>query len=152
MFWWYILAGLAGGVCGGMGMGGGTLLIPILTMFFGMEQHIAQAINLLVFLPTGLIALIIHAKNKLLDYRVFFIIIGPAIAMAVCAALLVGRIKSEILGLIFGVFLVLIGIFELYNAIKTTIQNKKNKPILKAKKHYYLTRKCSVYRLSAHKN
>ncbi len=132
---WYLLAlaGLFGGLVGGMGMGGGTLLIPILTMFLGVDQHSAQALNLLVFIPTGLIAVFIHAKNKLLDYKVFGIIILPAIATAVGAALLVGRIKSETLALLFGIFLILIGLFELYQAIHTSINNKKkiNKPIIK---------------------
>ncbi len=132
---WYFLsiAGLFGGLVGGMGMGGGTLLIPILTMFLGVEQHLAQAMNLLVFIPTGIIAVIIHAKNKLIDYKIFAIIIGPAIATAVVSALFVGRIKSETLGLLFGIFLIFIGLFELYLAIKNTIKNKKKikKPILK---------------------
>ena len=134
MPWFYFLiAGLCGGLVGGMGMGGGTLLIPILTMFLGVEQHLAQALNLLVFIPTGIIAVIIHAKNKLIDYKVFGIIIGPAIATAVCAALLVGKLKSETLGLLFGIFLILIGLFEMYLAIKNYIKNKNKikKPILK---------------------
>lgn len=136
MPWFYLLiAGLCGGLVGGMGMGGGTLLIPILTMFLGIEQHLAQAINLLVFIPTGIIAVLIHAKNKLIDYKVFGIVVLPAIATAVCAALLVGKIKSETLSLLFGIFLICIGLFELYLAIKNSIKNKKKikKPILK---HY----------------
>ena len=132
---WYflILGGLAGGLVGGMGMGGGTLLIPILTMFMRIEQHLAQAINLLVFIPTGIIAVIIHAKNKLIDYKIFGVIIIPAIATAVGAALLVGQLKSETLRLIFAIFLILISLFELFQAIRTSVNNKKKitKPILK---------------------
>ena len=133
MVWWYLLlAGLFGGLCGGMGMGGGTLLIPILTMFLGIDQHLAQCLNLLVFIPTGIIAVIIHIKNKLIDYKSFFIVVIPAIITAVCAALFVGKIKSETLTICFGVFLLIISLFEIYNAIKTTIENKKKKkPILK---------------------
>ena len=136
MVWWYlVLAGLFGGLCGGMGMGGGTLLIPILTMFLGIDQHLAQGLNLLVFIPTGIIAVIIHMKNKLIDYKTFFIVVVPAIITAVCAALFVGRLKSEVLTICFGVFLLIISLFELYNAIKTTIQNKKQKqPRLKTTK------------------
>lgn len=133
MVWWYLLlAGLFGGLCGGMGMGGGTLLIPILTMFLGIDQHLAQGLNLLVFIPTGIIAVIIHIRNKLIDYKSFFIVVIPAIITAVCAALFVGKIKSETLTICFGVFLLIISLFEIYNAIKTTIENKKKKkPILK---------------------
>jgi uncharacterized membrane protein YfcA len=52
MFALYILVGIIGGVLGGMGMGGGTLLIPMLGIFFGLEQHVAQAINLISFILT----------------------------------------------------------------------------------------------------
>ena len=60
----YALTGFLAGILGGMGMGGGTLLIPILTIFLGFKQKNAQAINLLVFIPMSLFALIIHIKNK----------------------------------------------------------------------------------------
>ena len=55
--------GFFAGIIGGMGMGGGTLLIPILTIFLSFEQKNAQAINLLVFIPMAIVALIIHFKN-----------------------------------------------------------------------------------------
>ena len=45
-----ILAGAIGGIIGGMGMGGGTLLIPLLTIFLGISQKLAQAYNLISFL------------------------------------------------------------------------------------------------------
>ena len=58
-----ILAGIVGGVIAGMGMGGGTLLIPILTIFLSVSQHLSQAINLIGFVPMAIIALIIHSKK-----------------------------------------------------------------------------------------
>ena len=64
-----IIIGLLGGVIGGMGMGGGTLLIPLLTIFAGMEQHAAQALNLIAFVPMSVVALGIHIKNKLVDFK-----------------------------------------------------------------------------------
>lgn len=44
------LIGLFSGIVGGMGIGGGTILIPALTIFIGTEQHIAQSVNLFFFL------------------------------------------------------------------------------------------------------
>ena len=38
-----ILIGIASGIVSGTGMGGGTILIFLLTFILGMEQHIAQA-------------------------------------------------------------------------------------------------------------
>ena len=48
---WEIVGGLIGGLVGGMGMGGGTLLIPILTLLAGFKQLEAQGINLISFIP-----------------------------------------------------------------------------------------------------
>ena len=38
-------------------MGGGTILILILTLFGNVEQHIAQATNLIFFIPTSIAAI-----------------------------------------------------------------------------------------------
>ena len=44
-----IVIGLVAGVFGGLGMGGGTLLIPLLTIFLGYDQKLCQGINLVSF-------------------------------------------------------------------------------------------------------
>lgn len=59
-----VVSGVAAGVLGGMGMGGGTILIPILTIFFSVEQKSAQAINLVAFIPMAIISLVIHIKTS----------------------------------------------------------------------------------------
>ena len=68
-FVWYGVAGIISGVLGGMGMGGGTILIPLLSIFYAVSQHTAQATNLISFIPMSVIALIIHLKNKLVDFK-----------------------------------------------------------------------------------
>ena len=83
MWYLYLIFGILSGVIGGMGMGGGTLLIPLLTIFCGISQIVAQMYNLLAFLPMSIIAIFIHYKNKLFanfncfwynifDFRKFF--------------------------------------------------------------------------------
>ncbi len=48
-----------------MGIGGGTILIPPSLVFFTeLNQKQAQGINLIVFIPVAIIALIIHFKEK----------------------------------------------------------------------------------------
>src|ERR1700750_278903 len=45
--------GVAVGVASGLlGVGGGTLIIPFLTLAVGLSQHSAEATSLLVILPT----------------------------------------------------------------------------------------------------
>ena len=125
MWYYLIIAGLCGGIVGGMGLGGGTLLIPILTILIGMGQHMAQGINLLVFIPTAIVALIIHAKNKLLDFKVFFVVIIPAIVSAVLCAIWVKDIEGEVLRVIFGYFLIVLAVYEIVVAIVNSVKNKK---------------------------
>ena len=59
----YVLFGFIAGIFGGLGMGGGTLLIPLLTIFLGLDQKLCQGINLVSFLVMALFSLIIHYKN-----------------------------------------------------------------------------------------
>ena len=47
-----ILIGLISGIVTGIGMGGGTILILLLSVIWNYEQHIAQATNLIFFIPT----------------------------------------------------------------------------------------------------
>ena len=49
-FLYFVLAGVLGGVLAGMGMGGGTLTLPILVLVMGVEQITAQFANLIAFL------------------------------------------------------------------------------------------------------
>ena len=64
-----LLAGAAAGVLSGFGVGGGTLLLIYMTAFAGVDQHLAQGINLLYFLPTAATALPAHFKNGFVDKK-----------------------------------------------------------------------------------
>lgn len=112
-----MLAGLAGLICGvfsGLGIGGGTLLMVYLTAVAGAEQTLAQGINLLYFLPTAACALFLHAKNRLLRLKTILpaVIVGSVCAMG--AALLATTIDTGFLRRLFGGFLLLVGIKELF--------------------------------------
>ena len=112
MFVWYLVAGLFGGVLGGMGMGGGTLLIPLLTIFLRVKQHTAQAVNLIGFIPMAIVALIIHIKNKLVDFDKVLWIIIPGVISCVGGCFVSKALSGELLGRLFGGFLILLAIFQ----------------------------------------
>ena len=119
--WQYVLAcglGALCGVFGGMGMGGGTLLIPALTTFFEVEQKIAQSINLISFLPMSAVALFVHLKNKRVDFKNVLYMIIPAVIFSAGGSFLATVIKSDLLKKFFGGFLVLLAIFNAYMTIK----------------------------------
>lgn len=87
MEWLYlILCGAIGGILGGMGMGGGTFLIPLLTIFLNLSQTSAQAINLIAFLPMSIVTLIIHFHNRLVKVKTSLPIICTGVLSAVLGA------------------------------------------------------------------
>ena len=120
-----ILAGLLGGVLGGMGMGGGTLLIPLLTLFCKTPQHAAQAANLVSFIPMAAAALIIHFKKKLVDVSGVLYIVIPSCAAAVAASFLAKNIQGELLKRLFGGFIAALGVYQLVCEIILLVKKKK---------------------------
>lgn len=81
------LAGAVTGVLSGFGVGGGTLLLIYMTAFAGVEQHLAQGINLLYFLPTAATALPAHIKNGYVDKKTAMPAILAGLAGTAAAAL-----------------------------------------------------------------
>ena len=107
-----LLCGLAAGVPGGMGMGGGTVLIPLLTLF-GIPQAAAQAINLLSFLPMAAFALPVHAKSGLLKGEGLLPLILAALLFSALGSLLAARLPGGVLERAFGVFLIVLALLRL---------------------------------------
>ena len=114
----YSIVGVIGGLIGGMGMGGGTLLIPILSIFCKVKQHQAQAINLISFIPMAIVALIIHIKNHLVVYKDLLPIIISGLITCVAGCFLSKIIAGELLKRAFGGFLLALSVFQFVSTIK----------------------------------
>lgn len=128
---WLILFGVVGGVLGGMGMGGGTLLIPLLTIGLHLAQQNSQAINLLAFLPMSVVALIIHFKNHLVKWKIAIPIAIAGVVSSIFGAMLANNINSAELSVWFGIFLIVVGILEIFSLWvfneKSTSKDNSNK-------------------------
>ncbi len=114
----FILTGLVSGIISGMGIGGGTVLIPVLTVFMGIEQKTAQAINLIYFIPTAAIALIDHFRKGRIEKKVLFKIVLMGLLGAVAGSFIAMRIDSSMLRRCFGVFLGIMGCMEIWKGIR----------------------------------
>lgn len=117
-----ILAGFLTGIISGFGIGGGTILMVYLTALLSMPQKAAQGINLLYFLPTAAAALMIHSKNRYVDWKAVL----PA---ALCGCVTAGAMSFfavnmdlTLLKKLFGGFLMVTGGMELCK--KSTKRNK----------------------------
>lgn len=117
-----ILAGLLGGIAGGMGMGGGTLTIPILTIFLSVNQICAQGINLIAFIPMAIIALMIHFKNGLVDFKNVWPMSVVGCCFSLLGSLIANHLSSVLLKKMFAVFLIGLAIWQIFDIFK----NRKN--------------------------
>ncbi|MCL2840829.1 MAG: sulfite exporter TauE/SafE family protein [Defluviitaleaceae bacterium] len=109
----YILAGLAAGIVSGMGIGGGAILIPALTIFLGLEQQQAQHINLLYFIPTAALALRVHVKEGNIEKKGLLPLILWGLPGAICGALIALKLDANYLRKGFAVFLLAMAVYEI---------------------------------------
>lgn len=103
------LCGLGASVVSAWGVGGGTLLLLVMTLFLGVDQRTAQGINLLFFLPTAASALVCHARGGYLDKPTLKAAVPIAVAAALAGAWISNAVDVEVLRKPFGVYLLLSG-------------------------------------------
>ena len=104
------LCGLGASVISAWGVGGGTLLLLVMTLFLGVDQRTAQGVNLLFFLPTAASALICHTKGGYLDKPTLKAAVPAAVIAALIGAWISNAVDVEVLRKPFGVYLLLSGI------------------------------------------
>lgn len=109
-----VLAGAAAGVLSGFGIGGGTLLLVYLTAVAGLDQRLAQGINLLYFLPTAATALPSHLKNGFVDTKTAVPAILAGLLGTAAAAWAATALDVSLLRKLFGAYLIYIGTRELF--------------------------------------
>ncbi len=113
-----IIIGFFSGIISGMGIGGGAILIPALTIFQGISQQVAQGINLVYFLPTAIASLVVHIRNKNVEFKTATIIGFSGVLGAAGGAWFATQMSGEVLRRLFGGFLLMIGVYEIIKGIK----------------------------------
>ncbi len=114
-----IIAGFVSGALGAMGFGGGGVLIIYLTLYKNLPQLSAQGINLIFFIPSAIIALVKHNKNKLIEWKISFSYIICGIIGVAAGYFLIRFLDEMIIQKIFSLILIAVGLKDLL------IKNKK---------------------------
>lgn len=111
-----VVTGVAAGV---LGVGGGILMVPFLTLVAGMPQHAAEATSLLVVLPTAVVASLVLRRRGIgeLGVALRFGVVGAAGAAA--GALLALALPGHLLRIVFAVFLALVGVRLVRDGLQT---------------------------------
>lgn len=107
---------LVGAVTGLLGVGGGSLLVPLLVLGGGLGQHIAQGTSLAAMVPAGIGGSAVHVRHR----HVALAVLPGLLTGIVAGTWLGGRaaiaLPGPVLRIIFAVVLVGIGAYYLYGA------------------------------------
>jgi uncharacterized membrane protein YfcA len=109
------LASFIGAALSALGMGGGGVFLIYLTVYLNLPQLEAQGMNLVFFVPVALVAIIIHAKNKLVRWRIVLPCVLAGLPGVWLGSRLAASFPQPVLGKRMAVFLGLIGLRELFS-------------------------------------
>jgi uncharacterized membrane protein YfcA len=98
-----VVVGIASGLTG---VGGGTLIVPLLGLGFGIGQRVAQGTSLVALLPTSAIGALTHHRSGDVNVRAAMWMGAAGVPTALAGSALALWLPQRVLGGLFGVFLV----------------------------------------------
>jgi uncharacterized protein len=102
-----VLVGVASGL---LGVGGGTLAVPFLTLAVGLSQHSAEATSLVVILPTAIAGSLVLRRRVVGDLPLALRLGAVGAVGSVLGALLALALAGGTLRIVFAVFIGLVGL------------------------------------------
>lgn len=102
------LIGLVGGVMSGLlGIGGGTVMVPLMVMFAAIGQRDAHAMSLAAIIPISIAAIAVYSGNGKGDLLVALALTIGAIVGARTGAGFLAKAPDRLLKAAFGVFMLI---------------------------------------------
>ena len=124
--WWLLVVfGFFIGIIASMtGVGGGIFIVPILTFFYAFVVNSATGTSLTSIIFTAIASTLNYAKQKRIYYKTGAILIITTAPGAYLGAWLATIMEERMLGLVFGVFLILVAIRMIISALRTKAQKQ----------------------------
>ncbi|MGI5958575.1 MAG: TSUP family transporter [Massiliimalia sp.] len=110
---WYSIGGFFAGLTASMGLGGGFILLILLTFFTTLGTLESQLLNLTFFLPISAVSVFLHWKHKLIEKEIVKKSILYGIIGVIIGLILSQFLPEQLLRKLFGAFVLLIGTKEL---------------------------------------
>lgn len=109
-------AALVAGVCSGLfGIGGGTLLVPLLVLLFAFDQQLAQGTSLVALVPpTGLLAFIAYYRAHQVDIPAGLLTVPGVFLGGIVGGKLANALTPHRMRAVFAVLLFLLGVWQIF--------------------------------------
>ena len=101
---------VTGAASGLLGVGGGTLMVPFLTLAAGLSQHAAEATSLLVVLPTAIVGSLVLRQRGVGDLGLALRFGALGAVGGILGALLALALPGHVLRIVFACFLLLVAV------------------------------------------
>lgn len=113
-----VVGGLVAGLLSGaLGIGGGLVFVPILTLGFRVTQTIAQGTSLAAIVPTALVGGVTHLRQRNSSARVAAWVGGGGVFGAIAGALIAVHLAGGVLARVFGAFYIAAALLLLQRAL-----------------------------------
>ncbi|MCX8084506.1 MAG: sulfite exporter TauE/SafE family protein [Calditerrivibrio sp.] len=117
-----ILVGFIAGIIGAMlGIGGGSIIVPILVIFLHYPMHTAVAVGLITIIATSISVAHINVLKGLVNLRLSYLIEVITVLASITGGLVSNSIKDGTLQIIFGIILAIMAIIYIKESIKPNI-------------------------------
>jgi uncharacterized protein len=106
------------GVAAGMvGIGGGVLLVPLLGILFGFNQHRAQGTSLIALIPpTGLLAFLAYAKVGYVSWQTGLLLIPGVFLGGILGGRIARRLNPRRMRQVFAALMFVLGLWQVFSA------------------------------------
>jgi uncharacterized membrane protein YfcA len=113
----FVAACVCGVASGLFGIGGGTLLVPFLALFFAFGQHRAQGTSLIALIPpTGALAFFAYAKAGYVSWQTGLLLIPGVFAGGILGGWLAKRLAPRRMRIVFAGLMFVLGIWQALSA------------------------------------
>jgi len=120
-----IFTGMVSGVLSGLlGIGGGAVLVASAVLFMGIGQLTAQAAALVAMLPTAMVGVAKHHRNKMINYKVVPYVAVGLVFGGMVGAFVANSISEVLLRRIFSAFFAIMGVQMFWSSYKQGKQAK----------------------------
>jgi uncharacterized membrane protein YfcA len=113
----FCTAGFCGVAAGMVGIGGGVLLVPLLSLLFGFSQHRAQGTSLIALIPpTGSLAFLAYWKAGYVDLHTGALLIPGVFLGGILGGMLARKLNPRRMAEVFAGLMFLLGGWQVFSA------------------------------------
>ena len=111
---WCLTAGAGAGIVAGLlGIGGGIILVPIMTGLLWLDQHKAHGTSLIIIIPIAIVSTVVYAQRGDIDWVLTVTIGSGSVLGAVAGAKLMMKIPAIRLRQMFGIYTIIVAVLLL---------------------------------------